>query len=492
MRTAGGQLTVITGSSFGPVGAGNVDWVRYASLTSSLKFEATACEVTVAHRELACVTAPGVGTDFVWQVSVAGQPSASAVTSYMAPAITSITVGAGGLMNTTGGDRVAIVGHNLGSAGFLTGVTYATAGGETQLAAGNCSFRVPHHELVCVTAPGVGTGYYFSVDVGGQTALAEVPFSYRPPVVTGVHPLSVPAAGGATVVITGRHFGTNVLAIQVVAQGSGVVLAGTAGALSLEHGDTHLSFQSPALASQHTQFVVVVAGQASDTFTLVATPPLVFATQLEVSRPPGAPSNSSDETALVVLGENFGSAQHTIVRLVPYTVAVDSATPGGDISVTQVDNSTRVECDVVSVSASRIACYTRYVSGVLQADVFGRLLEVPFDMREMVRKPVLNSVSPAAVPTTGGLVTLTGSSMRSQGIVWMQQYAIDAAGVPTVVPDSTKQCAVQSWSDTVVTCMVPPGQGRGYRFVVLAAWVTGVPSADFRCVCLWLRRVCGT
>ena len=39
-------------------------------------FSATECNVTVAHSKIECTTAPGVGADLYWRVSLGGQASA--------------------------------------------------------------------------------------------------------------------------------------------------------------------------------------------------------------------------------------------------------------------------------------------------------------------------------------------------------------------------------------------------------------------------------
>ena len=476
LSTAGGQALRLAGSAFGPVGADHVDWVRYSSLTSSLVFEATSCAVTVAHAELACASVPGVGTDFVFQVSIGGQQSATAVTSYAAPAITNITLASGSrVMATTGGEVVRITGHNLGPIEFVNGVTYSRPAdsGETAttLHATDCAFAVPHVELWCRTVPGVGRGYQFSVDVAGQSATFVELFDYRPPHLETVHPQNVPNAGGGTVVLTGQDFGSDVAAVKVVSVASGVVLSGATGALSMDTPGMQISFLSPALTAQRTTFVMRVAGQQSEPFDLLAAAPVVFSVQVTTGVPPGSPSGTPESTALVVLGEHFGSAPSTVVTL------------------NDGDGSAESECAHASVSDARIVCFTAMTAGVLHADVFGRLLEVPFDMLELVRKPVIADVSPRSLATVGGLVVLSGSKFRTSGAVWLMQFQEQPSGALEPVEGTRQPCEVLHWSDTSITVVVPPGQGLHFRFLVTALWVEGLPSVEFSCV---LRRCCDT
>ena len=68
------------------------------------------------------------------------------------------------------------------------------------------------------------------------------------------------------------------------------------------------------------------------------------------------------------------------------------------------------------------------------------------DYTSQCRVPDISSVSPAALPTTGGTVTLTGARFS----------AAQGTGAVTVGASS---CVPSSWSETAIVCAVPAGTG---------------------------------
>ena len=553
MSSNGGQVVELSGTSFGPAHVPRtIDFVRYESLTSTLVYHATNCSVSVAHLKIRCLTSPGVGSDFVWLVSVGGQLSQSAVTFYARPTISSLAILNAttrlpvGTMATRGGDIVHIEGDNLGTLAFLSSVTYTTtsegeAGGEADgasdgndgnsgrggggndnnadngvvsaatLTAVACRFVDAHHVVECLTQPGSGTDFRFSLTTAHQRAEFPQPFHYSPPVVVSVSPSHVPTSGGVTVTVTGRHFGVSAAAVSVVIQSTGVTLSGSAGLVKLVAPDTTLSFPSPAIKSYSVWLRVIVGGQATQAFELVAAPPVVFGTQVVTRVIHDADHNTTRvATALVVQGVNFGSPASTSISVVTWDDidAVDSgggedvggsgggggggggSSPesmavllraGGTPSRSHgVANLTRSLCLTDTVTDAQLECFMTSTRGVLQVQVFARRLYIPFDMLEMVRKPVVESIEPSVVPTDGATVVLHGTTFRTSGAVWMQQYVTEDGGESVPVEGTTSSCDVVSWADTRVECAVPPGVGVGFRFVVVSAWITGLPSPAIR------------
>ena len=74
-----------------------------------------------------------------------------------------------------------------------------------------CHFTVPHTELLCTAAPGVGAGHTWQVSVGGvESEPSEDSVAYAPPQLSSVAGPGAQLAetrGGALVVLTGVHFG---------------------------------------------------------------------------------------------------------------------------------------------------------------------------------------------------------------------------------------------------------------------------------------------
>ncbi len=231
LPTVGGVLLRIEGDFFGPSHPGFVEGAfGVGSTTGTLA--ATDCAVLEGGQTAAeCRLTPGVGTGFQLVVRVAGQdsePAAEATLSFAAPVLMYTLVaspsGGGetrdGLVPTTGGALVTLVGTNLGSdpnhvvvrwGGVpLTGVRLAVA-----------------HSAIAVVAPvGEGVEVEVEMEVGGQTSNVYH-LLYAPPAVDS---LSISRSGGAlaamdcsvvgrdgrplglsqgnvTVVLRGRNFG---------------------------------------------------------------------------------------------------------------------------------------------------------------------------------------------------------------------------------------------------------------------------------------------
>jgi hypothetical protein len=201
--TLGNETVMILGSNFGPAGT-VVDAVYTAPvLVTSVvpapsggattvnasepvlaEFVATGCVVVVAHRQVNCTTVAGAGADIVWRLTIDGLVSQSPVTSYRAPALASLEMvavvvngtlvpatdplGSLSLLSTEGGEVLRIRGDNFGPAApqpFVDSVVYGGGLAGVQYRMTNCTFAVPHQELMCVTAPGVGSGHKLQVSL---------------------------------------------------------------------------------------------------------------------------------------------------------------------------------------------------------------------------------------------------------------------------------------------------------------------------------------
>lgn len=140
--TRGGQRVFIEGSNFGPAGSAYLDSVTcvhpthksganpthlvpcctparsYKSVLAGPEMEAVNCSVTIDHSLIECLTAEGAGTLLHWRLIIAGQQSSAPTTSYEAPSITHVWPVTPGLdlasFRSSGGDVVALDGHNLG------------------------------------------------------------------------------------------------------------------------------------------------------------------------------------------------------------------------------------------------------------------------------------------------------------------------------------------------------------------------------------------
>ena len=201
--SVGGDEVVLTGDNFGPLGSAHIDFVVYgrdvvpgahplvASLRSPL-YTATACAVTVAHHEMRCLSAAGVGSRHVWSVSVGGQVSSvcddssvAAVTSgYGSPWIAEVAVLAtadspAGSLQTEGGSVVVLRGGNFGPPScaivVVNGVPYT-----------GVVSHGSHSEIQFLAPPGVGPSVGLSVRAGDQASVVGTSLSFHPPAVVSI------------------------------------------------------------------------------------------------------------------------------------------------------------------------------------------------------------------------------------------------------------------------------------------------------------------
>jgi hypothetical protein len=179
LNTAGGQVVSIQGRDFGP--ATPTDALRLAGFGARYSdgvLVATSCSVSVPHSVITCVTAPGVGRDHAWQVSVAGvwsnvhlQDFGKGVygTRYAAPMVSFFefsTDPGRGVRDfvTQGHERVAVHGRNfgpvmMGASGGITSLSYRNrADGSPVFAVkvSECVMTMPHEVIVCETVRRVG------------------------------------------------------------------------------------------------------------------------------------------------------------------------------------------------------------------------------------------------------------------------------------------------------------------------------------------------
>jgi len=202
-RTVGGELVVITGNNFGPVGS-PIDFVTYG--LSGNDFNAASCVITVAHTELECSTTSGAGSDVTWLVSIDGQVSTVSSTDYAPPSVDDVT-GPGAIdASTDGGDIVHIHGNNFATNEFLGSVTYGPSG--TEYKASGCFVSTNHTQITCSTVAGTGRRLRWVVQVRGQASLvSEKTTSYAPPTLYSVSPAGGPTAGSTVLTLSGKDLG---------------------------------------------------------------------------------------------------------------------------------------------------------------------------------------------------------------------------------------------------------------------------------------------
>jgi hypothetical protein len=113
LNTHGGQSIVIHGQNFGPSDA-FITKVTYGPYGTN--YVAKNCTIKVASTQILCVTAPGIGQNHRWIVSIRSQTNSLQTdeprTSYRVPEITSISPSEG---QTNGGTEITISGYHFGA-----------------------------------------------------------------------------------------------------------------------------------------------------------------------------------------------------------------------------------------------------------------------------------------------------------------------------------------------------------------------------------------
>ena len=209
-------LALPPGREFGPLSPHAIDEVRYGrgDNASAYEFVAVDCVVVVAHRQIKCLTAEGAGTQLIWAVTVDGQRSRTATTSYAGPEIMSISGSSISAAATDGSESVVLHGTNFGPnavtssppRSFLEAVTYGPVTGKEYAAVG--CVVVSHTTIRCSTVASTGTALRWLVTVRGQRSPLSVATTHvAPPVLQRMAPHTVSTAGGTKVRLLGYNLG---------------------------------------------------------------------------------------------------------------------------------------------------------------------------------------------------------------------------------------------------------------------------------------------
>jgi len=178
VNAAGAILPSLISASYGP------------QSDVTLRYTAASCVVAAANSVISCLTAPGVGKDLVWQVSVYGQASArltTDLTSYAPPTTATFTGPGSDQALTQGYQQVVIAGAcnlsgvywrsssssrtaagiNFGPDGTPIDVATYGPGNGTEFTSPGCVLTVPHKEVVCNTSVGAGAGLNWFITIAG-------------------------------------------------------------------------------------------------------------------------------------------------------------------------------------------------------------------------------------------------------------------------------------------------------------------------------------
>eukprot|EP01029_Cantina_marsupialis_P014770 TRINITY_DN323_c0_g3_i1.p1 TRINITY_DN323_c0_g3~~TRINITY_DN323_c0_g3_i1.p1 ORF type:complete len:6065 (+),score=1822.54 TRINITY_DN323_c0_g3_i1:50-18244(+) len=277
MDTTGGQVISIKGNGFGPMGT-VPDWVKYGPVddethTQPDLYEAIDCEVVVAHTMMKCVSVPGTGFGYSWQLSMDSQLSdvLHSNSTYMPPVIIYFKgdgISDPSAMQTEGSEKIIVTGRYFGNdSSKVDMVVYGTAD-----YVASCTITDNDVELTCITSAGVGRSLGWTVKVDGL--LSRHPLThYAPPSVTGISglgSLEASCAGDEEVKILGDNFGEGVVVDgKSVLQGR-VTYTEAGSSLFYEAEDCYVSFPHKQITcntvpgSGNMKWFVEVSGQTSE------------------------------------------------------------------------------------------------------------------------------------------------------------------------------------------------------------------------------------
>jgi hypothetical protein len=401
LQTPGGDMILINGSGFGCQNCATVT-VRYSNGIHA--FELEDCKVAVDHVQLVCMSRPGVGQNFRWQVSIDSQQSVltGAATSYGLPVVWEVM----GFKDipTGGGTVFQLRGENFGpdAAIFLDPVVEYTLDNTTILRAVNCKRKytdpMNHNVIQCVSVAGSGLFHSWRVVIESQASLwTEQNTSYAGPIVTKVFrpggETEIKTSGDQQVVITGKNFGAiNESTITSVTYGvNGDEFQARNCAIVIDH-ERILCTTAPGVGDR-LSWVVTIDGLTS------ATPMISYAKPYITSIEGQGATNAlvRGGQSVILRGGNFG----------PSDVAIDwisYGTSGRDYQVTEIlehDDST-IYCTTVPGVGANLPWI------VSAGDQESTLSTVT----SSYAPPVVTSFYPSVVSTDGStLVTIIGENL---------------------------------------------------------------------------------
>jgi hypothetical protein len=214
--TLGGKSLVLKGSNFGDGSKMASVVVEYGNNLQS--YTARECSVTIAHTQVSCISAPGVGSNLEIRLYVGGQKSVRPTYYYAKPSIIQLN-GQIKSANTDGGERIVVQGRNFGP------TDYTIPEGAVRIFRQANSLSTEYHgkacnvsvatsnanEIECFTPTGVGQEFTWSVDIGGQVSSpSNTLFGYGKPAIISASASQISTGGGSIISLEGENFGVHV------------------------------------------------------------------------------------------------------------------------------------------------------------------------------------------------------------------------------------------------------------------------------------------
>ena len=405
LHTGGNEVVMVTGENFG-----YVDGVEITYGKTGEEYSAN-CSYTTPHRQFRCLSAPGVGANHKWMVTVRSQFGVStSTTSYRPPSISRVYGPGSREGSTEGNEKVFIRGDNLGRNPDLKTklkVIYGDLQNKRDgvvYTAKNCDMSVPDIELVCLTVEGVGVNHTWRVILDEQLSnISDNTTSYHPPVISyfsGPGSNDSDTRGDERVHIHGRNFGRVLGPDDTVTYGpTGTEFVASNCNITVYHRE--VSCDTVEGVGDGLIWSLVVATQPSESPTTNYGLPEVLWFD-----GPAARNAGSDGSELIILhGRNFGPPLGLGVDERNHSMYLERVVygPNGDdyeAEGCEVKSHTEMYCWTIPGTGSSLR-WTLTVGGQQGEPSLNTSSYAP---------PMISSISPATYGTEGGVVvTLNGT-----------------------------------------------------------------------------------
>lgn len=406
--TVGGAILEMTGTQFGP----NPRVLLGGRLCVPVS--------PVSQTQVRCTIPAGEGLQQPLYVAAGNQNTPVRYFDYSLPTLSTVSLTT---YASVGGADVFFTGNNFGTSYLILIGPFVcplkTGPGITN----------NHTNAACVLPPGAGANLPIKLVSGGQNATVAVTFTYFPPTLTTVQPLTGRTAGGYLLTLTGTNFGPAPL-----------IMVGSV-AVCVPVFNNHSYCTCRLLPGEGTQQpitlnaggVIVQYGQRFDYF------PPTLSGAVSPSLIPTAPTN------ITIYGDNFG------------------ANPGPQITIGGLT------CTVKSFNGTMAVCESPSGQGtgltlrVTVAGVAANTITVSY------APPFVTDVVPANGLTAGQVVTVRGGNFGSTQLTG--SLKIGGRDCLPVTP--------ADWTHTAVVCNLPPGQGTNNLVRLVVAGQSTDGSTQF-------------
>ena len=430
---------------------GTAVYANYSSLATGMSFSSPGCTI-LNSTLLTCLSAPGVGAEYEWRITINGNPVPATVTlltSYHPPQLSAISNHT--LMPHEGGRWIVLRGRYFGSIVSPTGSYAQLDYGPSlidlrytcQLSWGaGWSDAQKDGQALCVADRGAGHNLVWRLTVGGQAITnaggdATQLLSYIPPVITSVQiPGSVNGTtgvtnltaiknldtrGGTRLILRGAGFGgdpSNLITVRYSTFGTGAqVFTMTTCDRAVQTDPTVIVCVTAPGVGANLKLVAEVEGQTS-----LATSGNVTLAQGISYAPPRITSisggairamNTAGGDVFYISGNFFGPDLPTSPDWVRYGPLVTGTGVNGSSSGTSVSKYSAVACTVFTPHIT-LECVSAPGTGTkhwVQASVGGQST-APYNATLAYAAPVISSFAGAgaanALTTGNQIVRITG------------------------------------------------------------------------------------